>query len=32
MKETPMYQLYQRVAPRPEDFPRLLTKIGESMF
>src|SRR5207244_3536175 len=31
MKATPMYQLYQRVAPRPEDFPRLLTKIGESM-
>jgi pimeloyl-ACP methyl ester carboxylesterase len=31
MKETPMYQLYQRVAPRPEDFPRLLGKIGESM-
>ncbi len=31
MKETPMYQLYQRVAPRPEDFPRLLTKIGEAM-
>jgi pimeloyl-ACP methyl ester carboxylesterase len=31
MKETPMYQLYQRVAPRPEDFPRLLQKIGESM-
>ena len=31
MKETPMYELYQRVAPRPEDFPRLLTKIGESM-
>jgi pimeloyl-ACP methyl ester carboxylesterase len=31
MKETPMYQLYQRVAPRPEDFPRLLDKIGESM-
>jgi pimeloyl-ACP methyl ester carboxylesterase len=31
MKETPMYQLYQRVAPRPEDFPLLLTKIGESM-
>jgi pimeloyl-ACP methyl ester carboxylesterase len=31
MKETPMYQLYQRVAPRPEDFPRLLNKIGESM-
>jgi pimeloyl-ACP methyl ester carboxylesterase len=31
MKDTPMYQLYQRVAPRPEDFPRLLDKIGESM-
>ena len=31
MKDTPMYQLYQRVAPRPEDFPRLLTKLGESM-
>jgi pimeloyl-ACP methyl ester carboxylesterase len=31
MKETPMYQLYQRVAPRPEDFGRLLGKIGESM-
>ena len=31
MKETPMYQLYQRVAPRPEDFGRLLDKIGEYM-
>jgi pimeloyl-ACP methyl ester carboxylesterase len=31
MKDTPMYQLYQRVAPRPEDFGRLLGKIGESM-
>jgi pimeloyl-ACP methyl ester carboxylesterase len=31
MKETPMYQLYHRVAPRPEDFGRLLDKIGESM-
>jgi pimeloyl-ACP methyl ester carboxylesterase len=31
MKETPMYQLYQRVAPRPEDFPQLLGKIGGSM-
>src|SRR2546422_5759507 len=31
MKETPMYQLYQRGAPRPEDFPKLLTKIGEAM-
>src|SRR2546426_6974362 len=31
MKDTPMYQLYQRVPPRPEGFPRLLDKIGESM-
>jgi pimeloyl-ACP methyl ester carboxylesterase len=31
MKDTPMYELYQRVAPRPEDFPRLLDKIGETM-
>jgi pimeloyl-ACP methyl ester carboxylesterase len=31
MKDTPMYQLYQRVAPRPEDFGRLLGKIGEAM-
>jgi len=31
MKDTPMYQEYQRVAPRPQDFPRLLDKIGQSM-
>jgi pimeloyl-ACP methyl ester carboxylesterase len=31
MKDTPMYELYQRVAPRPEGFGRLLDKIGESM-
>ena len=31
LKDTSMYQLYQRVAPRPEDFPRLLDKIGEAM-
>ena len=31
MKDTPMYQLYERVAPRPDDFPRLLGKMGESM-
>ena len=31
MRDTPMYQLYQKVAPRPEDFGRLLDKIGESM-
>jgi pimeloyl-ACP methyl ester carboxylesterase len=31
MTDTPMYQLYQRVAPRPEDFPQLLDKAGEAM-
>jgi len=31
LADTPMYQLYQRVAPRPEDFGRLLDKIGEAM-
>ncbi|HEU4571810.1 MAG TPA: hypothetical protein VFR93_03920, partial [Candidatus Limnocylindrales bacterium] len=31
MKDTPMYQLYERVAPRPEDFPTLLDKIGALM-
>ena len=31
MTDTPMYQLYQRVAPRPEDFGRLLDKVGQSM-
>jgi pimeloyl-ACP methyl ester carboxylesterase len=31
MKDTPMYELYQRVAPRPEDFGRLLDKIGATM-
>jgi pimeloyl-ACP methyl ester carboxylesterase len=31
MKQTPMYQLYASIAPRPEDWPRLLQKIGEAM-
>lgn len=31
MKDTPMYQLYQAIAPRPENFGRLLDKIGASM-
>src|SRR4051794_388547 len=31
MKDTPMWELYQRVAPRPDDFPRLLDKIGAAM-
>src|SRR5438132_7352283 len=29
MKQTPMYQLYARVAPKPADWPVLLSKIGE---
>ena len=31
LKGTPMYEGYVAVAPRPEDFPRLLDKIGASM-
>lgn len=31
MQETPMYHLYERVAPRPQDFGRLLDKIGAAM-
>src|SRR5438270_1778201 len=31
MKQTPMYQMYASIAPRPEDWPRLLNKMGESM-
>jgi pimeloyl-ACP methyl ester carboxylesterase len=31
LKDTPMYELYQRVAPRPEDFPQLLDKLGALM-
>jgi len=31
MKQTPMYQLYASIAPRPQDFPKLLDKIGEAM-
>lgn len=31
MKETPMYQSYKAIAPKPEDFPKLLDKIGEIM-
>ncbi len=29
LKESPMYQAYVQVAPRPEDFPRLLDRMGE---
>jgi pimeloyl-ACP methyl ester carboxylesterase len=31
LKDTPMWELYQRVAPHPEDFPQLLDKVGEAM-
>ena len=31
MRETPMYQSYARIAPHPEDFPRLLDRMGELM-
>ena len=31
LKDTPMYQQYQAIAPRPEDFGRLLDKVGASM-
>ena len=31
MKETPMYQSYVAVAPKPEDFPRLLQAMGDLM-
>lgn len=31
MKQTPMYQLYASIAPRPEDWARLLGKIGDAM-
>ena len=31
MKQTPMYELYSAVAPRTQDWPRLLDKIGAAM-
>jgi pimeloyl-ACP methyl ester carboxylesterase len=31
MKETPMYKGYAAVAPKPEDFPRLLQAMGDLM-
>ena len=31
MKQTPMYQLYASIAPRPQDWPRLLAKLGDAM-
>ena len=31
MKDTPMYKSYVAVAPKPEEFPRLLDRMGEAM-
>ena len=31
MKETPMYRSYVAVAPQPDDFPKLLDRMGELM-
>lgn len=31
MKDTPMYKSYMAEAPKPEDFPRLLDRMGELM-
>lgn len=31
MKGTPMYESYAAIAPRPEDFPQLLDRMGELM-
>jgi pimeloyl-ACP methyl ester carboxylesterase len=29
MKQSPMYKVYSKIAPRPEDWPVLFTKLGE---
>jgi pimeloyl-ACP methyl ester carboxylesterase len=31
MKQTPMYEAYARLAPNPDDFPRLLDRMGDFM-
>jgi pimeloyl-ACP methyl ester carboxylesterase len=31
MKETPMYKSYMSIAPKPEEFPKLLDRMGELM-
>jgi len=31
MKQTPLYTAYARIAPRVEDWPKLITKLGELM-
>jgi pimeloyl-ACP methyl ester carboxylesterase len=29
MKKMPLYQVYARIAPKPQDWPMLITKLGE---
>jgi len=31
MKQTPIYEVYSRIAPRPEDFPVLFAKLGDML-
>jgi pimeloyl-ACP methyl ester carboxylesterase len=31
MKQSPMYEMYYRIAPRPKDWPVLITKLGEML-
>lgn len=31
LKDTPMYQHYAQIAPKPDDFPQLLQKLGDAM-
>jgi pimeloyl-ACP methyl ester carboxylesterase len=31
MKQSPMYQAYSKIAPRPEDWPVLFTKLGDML-
>jgi pimeloyl-ACP methyl ester carboxylesterase len=31
LKQTPMYKVYERIAPRVEDWPVLMTKLGEML-
>lgn len=31
MKQSPMYQMYARIAPRPQDWPVLFSKLGEML-
>lgn len=31
MKQTPMYQMYSRIAPKPSDWPVMFTKLGDML-